>query len=128
MLRNRKQTGTVQTSKEQTHISKEKYQLLSKCHNSNIGRWGVLRTMKNVRKMQSNDPKCKVPTDEYTEVELRHHVIQFLRKCPCCQKMSQLKPYIHTYKYVTMKGGIMENLAMDAIVGLPRLAEGNNIS
>ena len=39
--------------------------------------------------------------------------------------MSQLKPYIHTYKYATIKQGVFENLTMHTIVNLPMTANGN---
>ena len=67
----------------------------------------------------------KLPVDKYSEVDLRDDGAEFVRICPCCQKMSQLKPHIHTYRYVTMKRGILENLAMDTIVGLPKSENGN---
>jgi len=106
-------------------IPADKYKLISSCHSTYVGHWGVQRTMDKVRKKQLNDPKCPVKFDDYDEPQLRKDVDQFIKACPCCQKMSQLKPYIHTYKYVTSKWGVMENLAMDTIVGLPKTNRGN---
>ena len=92
-----------------------------------MGHWGLDRTMAKVRTVQRMDKgwSDKIPVDSNSEVELRADAAEFIRVCPCCQKMSQLKPYIHTYRYVTMKYGILENLAMDTIVGLPKTDNGN---
>ena len=84
-------------------IHPEKYKLISSCHNLDIGHWGIGRTMEKVRLKQQRDKACTISVDDYSEADLRMDVANFIERCPCCQKMSQLKPYIHTYKYVTMK-------------------------
>ena len=107
-----------------TLIPNLEYKLISSVHNTFVGHLGILRTMRKVREKQLHDKTCSISLATYPEVLLRKHVTTFIKQCPCCQKMSQLKPYIHTYKYVTMKYGVLENLAMDTIVGLPRTAQG----
>jgi len=122
-LRNRTSLPIVQGLKR--IIPTDKFKLIGRCQSTYVGHWGVLRTMEKVRKIQMNDPKCLVKFEDYDEAQLRRDVDQFIKECPCCQKMSQLKPYIHTYKYVTFKWGVLENLAMDSIVGLPKTNQGN---
>ena len=82
--------------------------------------------MTKVRLKQQKDRTCPITVDQYPESVLRRDVEKFTRDCPCCQKMSQLKPYIHTYKYVTVKQGVFENLTMDTIVNLPKTANGGD--
>ena len=50
---------------------------------------------------------------------MRRHVKAFIKKCPCCQVMSQLKPAIHTLPYVTSTYNPMESLNVDTIGPLP---------
>ena len=124
-LRQRKGPLIIGGQEPQRYIQPKRYELLNDCHNTDVGHWGVQRTMEKVRTKQQMDPKCKIKLHQYSEKDLRLDTVQFIRDCPCCQKMTQLKPYIHTYKYVAMKHGILENLAMDTITGLPKTANGN---
>ena len=123
-LRRRRDRPIISNSQPRM-IHPEKYKLISSCHNLDIGHWGIGRTMEKVRLKQQRDKACTISVDDYSEADLRMDVANFIERCPCCQKMSQLKPYIHTYKYVTMKYGILEHLAMDTIVGLPTSEKGN---
>ncbi len=73
-----------------THkYDKKQKQLISRVHNTNVGHHGVERTVEKLRAQQHDW--------EY----MREHVRTFIKNCPCCQKMSVLKPTIHTKGFVT---------------------------
>jgi hypothetical protein len=46
---------------------------------------------------------------------MRTHVSMYIRKCPCCQKMSVLKPSIHTIKYSLSTYTPMDRICIDTI-------------
>jgi Integrase zinc binding domain len=70
-------------------LNDDAYQLIEKCHNKINGHGGVKRTMHKFKLL-----KVKWPN-------MRLDVKTFIRECPCCQKMSQIKVPIQAYKYVT---------------------------
>ena len=118
-LRNRTQQPRL-GNRQPRMLDPDKYKLIASCHNRDVGHWGVALTCEKVRLKQRWDRKCTITVENYSEATLRSDVSKFISNCPCCQKMSQLKPYIYTYRYVALKYGVLEHLAMDAIVGLPK--------
>ena len=57
----------------------EQYHAIGRCHNSMVGHHGVERTVTKMRKAG------------FTWPYIREHVRNFIRGCPCCQKMSYLR-------------------------------------
>ena len=86
---------------------REIYKLLSKCHNKFEGHSGVEITYRKVVKLAA-DMNVKVPN-------LRAHVQDFIKKCPCCQKMSQLKAPIISRRFITSTYTPNERIYIDSI-------------
>ena len=94
-------------------IPPERYKLIAKVHNSLVGHHGVDRTMAYLH--ASNEPWPY----------MREHVKRFIKKCPCCQKMSYLKIPIHTHAFTTASYEIMERININTIGPLPADEWGN---
>ena len=92
---------------EQQPMTAEHYDVIAVCHNTMVGHGGVERTL---RKLTQLNQKW-----EY----MRSDVREFIRKCPCCQKMSQVKPAIHALNYTTSTYSPMECLNIDFIGPFP---------
>ena len=90
-------------------------QVIQHFHNSAVGHSGVDRTMK---KMEQHGVKPW----KY----MRKHVKYYINHvCPCCQKMSQLKPVIHANPFSTSAYRVMEVLNVDLIGPFPPDRYGN---
>jgi transposase InsO family protein len=61
----------------------------------------------------------KLKTLKFNWEAMRGDVREFITKCPCCQKMSQVKPPVNAYKYITSTYRPMECLNMDFIGPYP---------
>ena len=85
--------------------------LASKCHNKNVGHFGVDLTYARAKK------ELALLGEKVTN--LRAHVQQFVQKCPCCQKMSHLRAPILTQKFSTSTYSPMERIYIDTIGPLP---------
>ncbi len=85
----------------------EIYRRLGKVHNTLTGHRGVEKTMEYLAQQQFHHPK------------LRTYVKEFIRKCPCCQKMSQIKPIINTIPFTTAAGYPMQRLSFDTMGPFP---------
>ena len=107
-------------------IPSKHYEIIGKCHNSQVGHHGVNLTMKKVRQHLANSPQVSSQAEHWSTPDLRQDVTAFIRKCPCCQKMSILKQGIHTFGYVTATWGVFDNIAIDVIMGLPTSEKGNS--
>ena len=90
-----------------TRIPNEYWKLIYKWHNCYAGHGGLERTMRLLNTHRHHWPLQRV------------HVRQFIRCCPRCQKMSQLKPIIHANRYALSAQQPMQQLAIDFIEGLP---------
>jgi transposase InsO family protein len=88
---------------EEKKLSQENYTKISKVHNSYAGHHGVERTLN------------KLVTANQTWPKMREHIKQFIKKCPCCQKMSVLKIPIHTHPFTTAAYEPMQRLNIDSI-------------
>jgi hypothetical protein len=80
-----------------THIHK----LLRKCHNSEIGYFGV------------NDPSILKDKPEWKTK--RKDVTTFIKRCELCEKMRLQRLTQHTKHYAISKYGVLENIAIDSI-------------
>ena len=97
--------NVIYTSDEQ-HV-------ISQFHGHCPGHFGINKTVNLMHLQGINYPG------------LRDHVIEFIRACPCCQKMSFIKPVIHTNPYVTFSTEPMRCLNIDTIGPLPPDEDGN---
>ena len=93
-------------------LNPEVYRKLAKVHNSSVGHLGVERTM----------AKLKRHGDQWEG--MKADIISFIKKCPCCQKMSKLKVPIHTTPFTTASYGLMKKLSMDCIGPLKETEDG----
>ena len=82
-------------------------------HNSSVGHFGAEKT---INKLLDNGHRW-----DY----MRKHVKAFIKKCPCCQLMSRIKPSIHAHKFTTATYNPMESLNIDTIGPLPPDEIGN---
>ena len=57
---------------------------------------------------------------------MREHVRRFIRRCPCCQKMSQIKAPIEAHPFTVSTYDVMERLAVDFIERLTPDEEGSD--
>lgn len=92
---------------------KEYAAILGMFHNTEVGHFGVEKTMQ------------KLLEKGYRWEYMRQHVKAFVRKCPCCQLMSQIKPAIHTLPFTVARYNPMESLNVDSIGPLPPDEDGN---
>ena len=92
---------------------KQHYEDMSKVHNSRAGHFGVEPTLQKLTQNGKSWP------------EMRKDVRRFIRKCPCCQKMSALKVAIETHPFTTASYSIMDRVCIDAIGPLPEDELGN---
>jgi len=99
-------------------IPHDLYKTISRCHNSVVGHHGVYRTYKKVESYLQQVEKTPWSN-------MREHIRVFIKRCPCCQKMSRLKIPIHTNPFTTATYSPMERIAVDAIGPLPKDEEGN---
>ena len=103
------------------HLDADKWAVLTKVHNSTVGHGGVERTINKLNELFTKDPKAK--PQEWTTV--RKDVTNFIRKCPCCQKMEVLKKPIQTIPFTLASYGLFDQIAMDTIGPLPESKEGH---
>jgi hypothetical protein len=93
--------------------NKEQEDLISKFHEHTPGHFVINKTV-NLMKQS-----------EYYYPGLREHFTEYIRTCPCCQKMSYIRPVIHANPYVNSTTEPMQRLNIDTIDPLPPNDEGN---
>ena len=88
-------------------LNNEKHKIIDSVHNGMVGHGGVERTLRKLRDLNQswNNMRLDVKT--------------FIKLCPCCQKMSQVKIPITAYKYTTSTYRPMECLNIDFIGPYP---------
>ena len=79
------------------------YKIIGANHNSTVGHFGVEKTILRLHNQNKNWKN------------LRAHVRQFIRQCPLCQKLSNIKLSIHTHPFTTASYNPMEVLNIDSI-------------
>jgi len=98
------------------HIPKAQHAIISKYHNTNVGHFGVEATLRRLYEAGHT-------TDRWPA--MREHVNAFVKRCPCCQKMSVLKQPIHHHPFVLASYNPMEKIAADSIGPFPKDQFGN---
>ena len=84
-------------------IPADRYRVISSVHNSNVGHHGVDRTYNKIKAIKKEWPL------------MRTHIREFIKQCPCCQKMSQIKVPIHTQHFTTASYEPFAKLMMDTL-------------
>ena len=112
-------------------IPKDKYDIISRVHNNGaanpgkvglVGHAGVDLTLRKVRQLLQAEPSLLKEGDTWPNI--RQDVTNFVRKCPCCQKMALLKRPIMTKPFTTGRYGLWDQVAMDTIGPLPLSTDG----
>ena len=85
------------------HLPPDIFKRIAVFHNTNVGHFGVAATIKRLQDAGHTWPL------------MREHVNTFVKKCPCCQKMSFLKQPIHHHPYVLASYEPMQKLSVDSI-------------
>jgi hypothetical protein len=98
---------------EPTKIPDHAYKLISNVHNSLAGHHGVEKTLVKLARTGTKWPY------------MREHIRLFIKKCPCCQKMSVLAPPILTKPFTAASVRPMSVINIDSIGPLPRDSDGN---
>ena len=88
-------------------IPNDKHQLIKTVHNSLVGHHGVDRTIKKLLQAHPSWPY------------LRQHVKLFVKQCPLCQKLSQMKLQIHSHPFTTSRLTPMETINIDYVGPYP---------
>jgi transposase InsO family protein len=83
------------------------YNQIKQHHNGTVGHLGVDKTIARLAKADMSWPT------------LRSDVKTFIKRCPACQKMSQLKHHIHMNPFTTASYGAMDRVAIDSIGPFP---------
>jgi hypothetical protein len=100
----------------EVRLSDDIYRKIELAHNSTVGHHGVDQTMRLRRESGQ------------TWTDMRAHVSRFIRKCPTCQKLSEIKPHVSTppYKLAAYKPG--ERINIDSIGPFTEGLQGNKQS
>jgi transposase InsO family protein len=88
-------------------INNDNYKIIESVHNAMVGHGGVERTLRKLQDLK------------LTWKNMRLDVKTYIRECPCCQKMSQIKVPITAYKYTLSTYRPMECLNIDFIGPYP---------
>ena len=104
------------TSEVYSTIDKKEMKLLAQYHNETTGHHGVSRT---IDKLKSHFKKQKPMP------RLQEKVRAFIKHCPCCQKMNQLRIPIQTLGFTAATYTPMERINIDTIGPLPADSHGN---
>ena len=83
---------TVKAMK-QSHIPTEYYNIISACHNSDVGHWGIEETITKVKEYLE---RHKYKFKDLVWTTLRKDVDNIIKRCPCCQLNRDLKFQINT--------------------------------
>jgi transposase InsO family protein len=89
------------------------YGQLADVHNAINGHHGLEKTYRRVQMLRQ---RLKQPTKIRG---LRTYCQMFIKQCPVCQKMKELKPLIESRRFVTSALAPMEVLNIDSITALP---------
>jgi len=102
-------------------IPKEHWNTIARFHNSGLtgdgpgGHGGVERTLWQL-------DEAGLQWQHHTK-----HVRRFIRMCPCCQKMNQMKSVIHSYPFTLSTYGLWNTISVDYIERLVPDKFGNNM-
>jgi hypothetical protein len=102
-------------------VPKEHWDTIARFHNSGLiqdspgGHGGVQRTLDQL-------DRAGLQWQHRTK-----HVRRFIRMCPCCQKMDQMKKIIHSYPFTVSTYGLWNTVSVDFIERLVPDKYGNNM-
>ena len=100
-------TETLSAITEMEPLSDRERTAIISCHNERAGHGGVERTIRLLLLKNHRWPY------------MRQAVREFIRECPCCQKMSAIKIAIHTTPFVTSSYDAMEVINIDFVGPFP---------
>ena len=106
------------TSPTQHELTKERYQLMLRYHNARAGHVGTQRLMDRLTRHLFEQHEKPWPY-------MRGYVKQFIRLCPCCQKMASTKLAIQVTPFTLARYQPMECWNVDTIGPLPEDTHGN---
>jgi len=97
--------GTEQVAAISNHtpLSEEVMAKIAKVHNALTGHCGLEVT------------RSRLTQSKVTWEGMRRDIRQFIDECPCCQKMSQIKPAIHAHPFTLATYQPMQRISMDSI-------------
>ena len=98
------------------YVPVDKHAIISKFHNTNVGHFGVTSTIRRLQ--EAGHSTTQWP-------QMKEHVNSFVKKCPCCQKMSVLKHPIEHHPFVIASYEPMQKVAVDTIGPLKKDDFGN---
>jgi len=104
----------VEAYMENDHIPRDLYKQIGKVHNSYDGHFGIHITYNKLQDKNIQHPK------------LRDYIRKYIKNCPHCQKMSELKYPIKTNPFVTNSKSPMDRINVDTIGPLPEAIDGSN--
>ena len=84
-------------------IPADKWEIISRYHGTYPGHLGIDSTEE------------KLHTNGHNWLDRRKHVERFIKMCPCCQKMSRLRPSINAYPFTLSSYGIWQKVSIDFI-------------
>ena len=105
--------GQVAALLPMEEIPHEVYILIGTVHNSVSGHHGVERTLRMLTSPQSKNSAQVIIREKIPY--LRSYVKEYIKRCPCCQKMSMLKIPIHAHPFTTSNYYAMECLNIDFV-------------
>ena len=85
------------------YLPKRTFKKIQQAHNGLVGHSGVQKTIERLQKLNS------------TWSGMRNDVSTFIHNCPCCQKMSKIKPLIQTTPFTLAHYRPMNRICVDAI-------------
>jgi transposase InsO family protein len=95
--------GLLAQLSELTDVPAEYLDEIKQVHNEIVGHHGHERTLRKLFRKNKRWPY------------MREHVRLFIKHCPCCEKMSQIRHAVHTTPFTTSSRGPMERISFDAI-------------
>ena len=114
---------------EELCIPEDKRQIIARVHNSRVGHRGIDATISAItRPIQPVDPKYGAHMGGLGMtpwLHMREQVKHFIRRCPCCQKQSQVKVPIIASPYTLSSMHPMQRLNIDTIGPLPEDSNNN---
>jgi len=93
-------------------------------HNEIVGHHGAQRTYEHIVTTRVG-PRGTIIPGVTPWQDIREHIKRFIRRCPCCQKMSYVQVPIQTHLFTTASTEAFERLNIDRIGPLPESQSGN---
>ena len=97
-------------------------QLITLCHNADVGHGGVDRTLELLSQLRLKDPRIADLRIPWTT--RRADVKRFIKQCPICQKVRQHQLLKYTPHFAVSTYGIFDNVSIDTVY-MPESTRGN---